>query len=131
MKSLHLICVCFQYAKSNIRCIIQKIASKVTKNPDEIRSFFMRNDPNGNGTIQFEQLGSLLQQIDPSLTTHEIMTLARFYGVHTGEEGMETQKLIAIVQEQLRKRNFEGFGKLMEALQQHDRERYCSRECFM
>lgn len=39
----------------------------------------MRNDPNGSGIIQYEQLGSLIRQIEPSMTDHEIMTLARMY----------------------------------------------------
>ena len=81
----------------------------------------MRNDPNGTGVIQYDQLGSLLRQIDPSVTDHEIMSLARMYCTRTGEDAMDTRKLVAIAQEQLRKRNFEGFGKLLEAFSQEDK----------
>ena len=59
--------------------IVNKIRQAVGGKTDEVRSFFMRNDPDGQGIIQYEQLSTLLRQVDPSMTDHEIMSLARMY----------------------------------------------------
>ncbi|XP_053404745.1 EF-hand domain-containing family member C2-like [Mercenaria mercenaria] len=111
------------FSKANVEAIVSKIRNAVGNKPDEVRSFFMRNDPSGAGAIQYEQLGSLIRQIEPSVTDHEIMTLARMYSERSAEDGMDTRKLLAIAQEQLRKRNYEGFAKLIESFQQADREK--------
>lgn len=42
----------------------------------------------------------------------------------SAEDGVDARKLLAIAQEQLRKRNYEGFAKLIESFQQADREKY-------
>ena len=104
--------------------IIQKLRHIVGSKADEVRSFFIRNDPNGRGIIQYDQLGALLRQVDQSITDHEIMALARMYCERSEEDKIDSRKLIAIAQEQLRKRNFEGFGKLLEACSQEDKTKY-------
>ena len=109
-----------QFPAANIGGILNKLVSLVGKNPDEVRSFFMKNDPSGNGTIGYDQLVSLLRQVDPSITDHEIMTVARHYSERTAADAVDSRKLVAIVQEQLRKRNYEGFGKLLEDCMQND-----------
>lgn len=109
-----------EFARANVEAILAKIRSCVGNKQDEVRSFFMRNDPSGSGVIEYNQLGSLLRQVDPSITDHEIMTLARMYSERTKEEGVDSRKLLAIAQEQLRKRNYEGFAKLIESFQQED-----------
>jgi len=38
----------------------------------------------------------------------------------SSEDGVDAKKLVAIAQEQLRKRNYEGFAKLIESFQQAD-----------
>lgn len=80
----------------------------------------MRNDPEGSGVLGYDQFVSLLKQVDSSLTDQEIMTLARFYSERPSEDAIDSRKLFAIIQEQLRKRNYEGFSKLIEDCQQHD-----------
>lgn len=99
---------------------MNKIQGCVGKNPDEVRSFFMKNDPQGDGVLGYDQFVSLLRQVDSSLSDHEIMTLARFYSERPQEDAIDSRKLFAIIQEQLRKRNYEGFSKLIEDCQQHD-----------
>lgn len=112
-----------EFPKANVEAIVSKIRNAVGNKPDDVRSFFMRNDPDGSGLIQYDQLGSLLRQIEPTISDQEIMTLARMYSERTGEEGLDTRKLLAIAQEQLRKRNFEGFARLVESFQQADRDK--------
>jgi len=109
--------------KANVDAIISSIRQVAAGKSDEVRSFFMRNDPSGSGVIQYEQLGSLLRQVVPSITDHEIMTLARMYAERTQEDMVDTRKLLAIAQEQLRKRNYEGFAKLIESFQMEDQQR--------
>ena len=69
----------FQFPKANVEAIVSKIRQAVGSKPDEVRSFFMRNDPSGAGIIQYDQLGALIRQIEPTMSDHEIMTLARMY----------------------------------------------------
>lgn len=114
---------CLQYSKANINAILQKLVSAVGSNQDEIRSFFMKNDPNGLGCLGYDQLVSLLRQVDPNISDQEIMTVARHYSQRTQEDAIDSQKLVAIVQEQLRKRNYEGFGKLLEDCMQNDTDK--------
>lgn len=111
------------YSKANINAILQKLVSAVGSNQDEIRSFFMKNDPNGLGCLGYDQLVSLLRQVDPNISDQEIMTVARHYSQRTQEDAIDSQKLVAIVQEQLRKRNYEGFGKLLEDCMQNDKDK--------
>lgn len=110
-----------QFPRANITSILQRLVSSVGNNQDEIRSFFMRNDPNGSGCMAYDQLVSLLRQINPNISDHEIMTVARHYSQRTQEDAIDSNKLVAIVQEQLRKRNYEGFGKLLEDCMQNDK----------
>ncbi|KAK3586545.1 hypothetical protein CHS0354_022677 [Potamilus streckersoni] len=112
-----------EFPRGNVQSILQKLYHVIGKNEDEVRSFFIRNDPNGCGILQYEQLGALMRQMDPTISDHEIMSLARMYAHRTKEDGMDPQRLIAIAQEQLRKRNFEGFGKLNEEFLQNDKEK--------
>jgi len=60
---------------------VNKVRVAVGGKADEVRSFFMRNDPQGSGIIQYDQLCALVRQIEPSVTDHEIMTLARMYAM--------------------------------------------------
>lgn len=61
--------------------------------------------------------------MDSSLTEHEIMTVARYYSEQRAEDAMDQMRLVAITQEQLRKRNFEGFGTLVQSFLHTDKEK--------
>ena len=60
-------------------------------------------------------------QVDGTLTEQEVMTVARYFSNQGQQPGMDAQKLVAIAQEQLRKRNYESFNNLLESLQHQDR----------
>jgi len=64
-----------------------------------------------------------MSQLVPGMTTHEIMTLGRYYSDRKEDKGMDADTLTAIIQEQLRKNNFEAFQNLLENCIHHDRER--------
>ena len=52
------------------------------------------------------------------------MTVARQYSDNRNDVVLDTDKLMAIMQEELRKRNFEGFGTLAAAFRHLDKEWY-------
>ena len=56
------------------------------------------------------------------LTEHEIMTVARYYSDHQ-DETLPLDTLVSVVQEQLRKTNFENFSKLTEGFMSYDTDR--------
>lgn len=59
---------------------------------------------------------------EKSLTEHEIMTLGRYYSVREKPE-VDLGLLMAVAQEQLKKKSFENFSKLTDAFVYNDRER--------
>lgn len=118
-----------EFPKASIEAILSKLHHAIGGKQDDVRSFFMRNDPDGCGVIQYDQLGSLLRQVEPRMTDHEIMALARMYSERSKEDGVDSRKLLAIAQEQLRKRNYEGFAKLIESMQQEDRQKCGMLDC--
>ncbi|XP_052782437.1 EF-hand domain-containing family member C2-like [Mya arenaria] len=112
-----------EFEKANVEAIVNRVRQSVGNKPDDVRSFFMRNDSGGTGIIQYDQLGALIRQIVPGISDHEIMALARMYAERSSDDGVDARKLVAIAQEQLRKRNYEGFAKLIESFQQADKEK--------
>lgn len=113
-----------EFPKANMNAILGKLSSQAQGKQEEVSSFFTRNDPNGAGIVNFEQFSSLLQQLcGNALTTHEIMTIARYYSNSKEEAQVDVQTLVAVAQEQLRKHNFENFTKLAEGCMHHDKER--------
>ena len=65
----------------------------------------------------------LLVQVDGGLTDQEVLCVARHFAAGGAAGGMDAGKLVAIAQEQLRKRNYESFNNLLETLQHQDRSR--------
>lgn len=57
-----------------------------------------------------------------NLSEHEIMTVARYYS-DSQDEKMPLEGLVSVVQEQLRRSNFENFAKLVEGLSSYDTDR--------
>ena len=54
---------------------------------------------------------------------HEILQQNFCCHARSGEDAIDTRKLLAIAQEQLRKKNYEGFAKLIESFQQCDKDK--------
>lgn len=66
---------------------------------------------------------SLLADLDSQLSEHEIMTLGRTYSVREQPE-LDIGFLLAIAQDHLRKKQFEGFPDMLQAFTHEDRDRY-------
>ncbi|XP_050405661.2 EF-hand domain-containing family member C2 [Patella vulgata] len=112
-----------EFPLANINNIVQKIKNKIGNSMEDVRAFFARNDPHGAGAINYEQFHSLMLQIDGNLTEQEIMTIARYYSDRSGDNSIDAAKLMVVAQEQLRKRNYEDFAKLLDALQYEDKDK--------
>jgi len=107
----------------NLQSILEKIRRKLSENMDDVRSFFARSDTSSSGVASYDQFRSLIKQVDGTLTDQEIMSVARYFSNQPQQAGMDLQKLQAIAQEQLRKRNYESFNNLFESLQHQDRNK--------
>ena len=112
-----------EFSKSSLNHIMQRLTNVLGQNADECRSFFTKNDPSGNGIISYEQMVNLLRQVDPSVSDQEVMTLARYYCEKTAADAADARNLISVTQENLRKRNYEGFAKLLEDCMQNDKQK--------
>ncbi|XP_077987330.1 EF-hand domain-containing family member C2-like [Glandiceps talaboti] len=109
-----------EFPVADIGKIISKLKSFGQANVEHIADFFRRNDPENQGKVQYEQFRNLLVQIASSnLTDHEIITVARYFSDRQ-EEKVDLSVLVSIAQEQLRKNNFEIFGKLIETFTHQD-----------
>jgi len=112
---------CNQFQRSNPNQVIAKIAGKLGSNKEDVRSFFSKTDPNGSGYIPYERFREMILNVEPSLSDQEITTLARQFSDRRGDVVLDAAKLTAIMQEELRKRNFEGFGTLVSAFKHLDK----------
>ena len=113
-----------QFPAANITAILRKLTDVARGKDEEVRSFFARNDPSGGGVVQYDQFRSLLQQLcNGALLEHEIMTIGRYYCNRQDESPIDANTLVAVVQEQLRKHNYENFSKLAEGCMHHDKEK--------
>ncbi|KAK7090027.1 EF-hand domain-containing family member C2-like isoform X2 [Littorina saxatilis] len=110
-----------EFPKCNLQMVLEKIRSKLSQNMEDVRSFFTRSDGTGSGVSDYNSFRQLLMQVDGSLTEQEIMCVARHFASGGQQGGMDAQKLVAIAQEQLRKRNYESFNNLLETMQHQDR----------
>ncbi|XP_071799106.1 EF-hand domain-containing family member C2-like [Asterias amurensis] len=108
---------------SDINLIVQKLGQIASRNMEQIKEFFKRNDPEGTGKLEYDLFRNLMVQLGGSnLSEHEIMTVARYYS-DSQDEKMPLEGLVSVVQEQLRRSNFENFAKLVEGLSSYDTDR--------
>jgi len=110
-----------EFPLSNPNVVIQKIAGKLGANREDVRSFFAKTDPTGSGFMPYENFKEMLLSVAPELTEQEIKTLARCIAEPSSDKSLDCNKLQAIMQEELRKRNFEGFGTLISAFKHLDK----------
>jgi len=114
-----------QFPVANVELIKKKVLKYVSDKCADIRAYFARQDPDDTGYVQYEQLYALLTQIcdalAQSLSMHEIMTLARFYGEFAKSSAEDALATIASAQHQLRKKNYDDLDGLRIAFLQRDK----------
>lgn len=62
-------------------------------------------------------------KIQPTLTEQEVITLARIFADRSEQPMLNAPRVIALVQEQLRKHNYENFNNLMDNLMYQDKNK--------
>ncbi|KAJ8030955.1 EF-hand domain-containing family member C2 [Holothuria leucospilota] len=109
-----------EFDMAHISKITAKLGQIAVQQKDQIKEFFRRNDPQSTGMVAYDQFRNLLVQLGGSnLSEHEVMTLARYYS-NTQDNKLDLQTLVAIVQDQLKKANFENFVNLADGLAHRD-----------
>lgn len=114
-----------QFAHSNIRVLLNKIAVKVGEQFKQMMARFMRDDPSDVGYVPESVFRAVLDQfIGFDLSEHEIITLIRKYRL-PDQKSVEQEKarLTSLIQADLRSDNFSQFDKLQLALRQADKAR--------
>ncbi|CAH1245737.1 EFHC2 [Branchiostoma lanceolatum] len=112
-----------EFPVAHVHNILGKLKAQALKNTDDIKQFFLRNDPNGVGQIPYEVFRNLLTQVcGNKLVEHEIMTLGRYFSERQDEK-VNISVLLGVAQEQLRKHNFENFTRLKQLMMHHDTSR--------
>lgn len=60
---------------------MDKIRGASSQQVEEILSAFQKSDPSRSGLVNYDNFISLVQSMSSSITAHEMMTLARLYGL--------------------------------------------------
>uniref|UniRef100_A0A671QVC3 EF-hand domain-containing family member C2 n=1 Tax=Sinocyclocheilus anshuiensis TaxID=1608454 RepID=A0A671QVC3_9TELE len=100
-----------EFLKANINTIISKVKSISEEEKKKVKQFFTMSDPSSIGFIPYESFRTLLAEMDIHLSEHEIITLGRTYSVREQSE-VDLDLMLAVVQDQLKKKNFEKSGHL-------------------
>ncbi|XP_013419576.1 EF-hand domain-containing family member C2-like [Lingula anatina] len=111
-----------EFPQANVDRIFEKLKELSKGKTEEVKSFFMRNDPSNTGNVQYEQFRNLLMQLSENrLAEHEIMTVGRHYMLRKDDDGVDLNTLAYIIQDLLRKHNFDiNINKLPDGLLQAD-----------
>ena len=88
----------------------------------------MRDDPSDCGIVTETTFRGVLDEfLQYELSEHEVITMVRRYKemgeVGQGSEDKEVERLLALIQADLRRDNFSQFDKLLLALKQEDTKR--------
>ncbi|BFZ06219.1 hypothetical protein BsWGS_09258 [Bradybaena similaris] len=110
------------FPKSNINVVLEKLAVRLGSNKEDVQAFFAKTDPAGSGYMSYQKFREMALSIEPTLTEHEIITVARQFSDRQVDIILDVDKLISIIQEELRKKNFEGFATLITSLRHLDRD---------
>ncbi|CAH8432316.1 unnamed protein product [Heterobilharzia americana] len=114
-----------QFTKSNHKLILDKLRPLIDGKCDEMLKYAVNQDPDNTGTFGFNQMKCLIDQLtgkENALTTHELGTLARYYGVKSSKS-ISQEVVLGIAQQTLRRQAFEDFSSLLFACRQQDSEK--------
>ncbi|KAL2081357.1 hypothetical protein ACEWY4_023210 [Coilia grayii] len=106
-----------EFPRANVGTILSKIKSISKDKRDQLIAV---TEPAGTGVIQYEHFRSLLVATDCGLSEHEIMTLGRTYSEREQPEA-DLGMMLAVAQDQLRRKHFEAFADMVRAFVHEDR----------
>ncbi|XP_056610503.1 EF-hand domain-containing family member C2 [Triplophysa dalaica] len=111
-----------EFPRSNVGTIISKIKSIREEQKKKVKQFLMMSDPGNTGFVSYESFRTLLADMGGQLSEHEIMTLGRTYSLQEQPE-MDVGLMLAVAQDQLKKKHFEYFSDMVQAFTHEDRDR--------
>ncbi|XP_028655593.1 EF-hand domain-containing family member C2 [Erpetoichthys calabaricus] len=112
-----------EFPKADIATIISKLKNIAEPKLKDIRISFVRNDPSNTGTILYGPFRNLLAEVaEGQLSEHEIMTVGRHYSSREQPE-IDMKILLTMAQEQLRRKSFEDFPRLLNYFIHKDKTR--------
>lgn len=110
-----------EYLQANVPIILSKLREVTDKHLEDVRSFFAQADPQDSGYISYDNFRNFILKYSSSLSDHEILSVCRTYGSTKAEED-NFNAMIAAIQEQLRKANYEHFTNVYDACRHQDIE---------
>ncbi|XP_012693028.1 EF-hand domain-containing family member C2 isoform X2 [Clupea harengus] len=108
-----------EFPRANMGTILSKIKSISEDKKNQLLAMVSQGD---TGMIQYEHFRSLLVATDCGLSEHEIMMLGRSYSEREQTEA-NMGMMLAVAQDQLRKKHFEAFAEMIRAFTHEDRNR--------
>uniref|UniRef100_A0AAY4DGB5 EF-hand domain-containing family member C2 n=1 Tax=Denticeps clupeoides TaxID=299321 RepID=A0AAY4DGB5_9TELE len=111
-----------EFPRASVGIILSKVKSISEDKQKEIKNFFAMSDPENSGCLNYEVFRTLLAGLDCGLSEHEIMTLGRLFSVRDRSE-VDLGLMLAVAQDQLKRKHFEGFADMVRAFTHEDRSR--------
>ncbi|CAL8075050.1 unnamed protein product [Calicophoron daubneyi] len=116
---------CTEFPHADINIIRQKLKPFIEGRCEELNQFGVNQDPEHTGSFGFAQLRCLIDQLtgpEHALSTHEMLTLGRYYAERPPKE-ISHEIMLGLAQLTLRKTGFEDFQALLQACQQADTDK--------
>lgn len=109
-----------EFPKSNVNALLDRL-QKLNKEHDgivdkKVLSVVGRDDDQ----IRFSDLKMILYELLPEITDHELIIFARQYTDDKPTTELPTASILAMVQEQLRKNNFEDYQNILNTFKYED-----------
>ncbi|XP_056144939.1 EF-hand domain-containing family member C2 [Lampris incognitus] len=111
-----------EFSKANVGTILSKLRSIPEEKQIEIGQFLGQSDPAKTGIIPYQSLRDLLMGMQCGLSEHEVITLGRFFSEREPPEA-EVGFLLAVVQDRLKRKQFEKFPEMCRVFVHRDRRR--------
>jgi len=110
-----------EFPQASVKLIIGKVKRILNNDSADLKKN-LEAETTKPGEIDFESFKRVLGRLSDEISIHEILTLARHFGIReSNEEDLET--LTATVQEQLRKVNYENFSLMSDACEYQDQQK--------
>ncbi|XP_034429183.1 EF-hand domain-containing family member C2 [Hippoglossus hippoglossus] len=111
-----------EFPKANVGNILSKLRSYPEEKLSEMRMLLTLGDPGNTGFVSYESLSGLLVKLDCDLSEHEMLVLGRTFCVHEQPEA-DGRLMLAVIQDLLRKKNFDAFSEMTNSLVYRDRQK--------
>ncbi|XP_046903814.1 EF-hand domain-containing family member C2 isoform X1 [Hypomesus transpacificus] len=111
-----------EFPMANVGTIISKLRSVSEEKMREIKRFLALSDPGSTGLIPYEAFRGLLVGMNWGLSEHEVMMLGRCFSAPE-QPADDLGQMLAVAQDQLRKKHFESFADMARAFTHEDRHK--------